>query len=96
MYDMPRKFNVAFDGGGAITTVADTNEIGFVAIRVSDGKNIEPGIYFRVELAGITGHQQFAKDAGILITRDQCVAVAAAIIRVFRRTAIGQIGNGRA
>jgi ferredoxin-nitrite reductase len=83
MYDMPRKFNVAFDGGGAITTVADTNDIGFVAVRVSDGKSVEPGIYFRIELAGVTGHQQFAKDAGIIITPDQCVAVAAAIIRVF-------------
>ena len=83
MYDLPRKFNVAFDGGGSITTVADTNDIGFVAVRVPEGKGVEPGIYFRVELAGITGHQQFAKDSGVLVTPGQCVAVAAAIIRVF-------------
>ena len=67
MYDLPRKFNVAFDGGGSITTVADTNDIGFVAVRVQKGKGVEPGIYFRVELAGITGHQQFAKDSGVLV-----------------------------
>src|SRR5262249_48539050 len=47
------------------------------------GKGVAPGIYFRVELAGITGHQQFATDAGALVKPDQSVAVAAAIIRVF-------------
>ena len=83
MYDLPRKFNIAFEGGGAISAVADTNDIGFMAVRVGEGKEVEPGIYFRVELAGITGHQQFAKDSGILVKPDQCVAVAAAIIRVF-------------
>src|ERR1700722_10559436 len=83
MYDLPRKFNVAFDGGGSVTTVADTNDIGFVSVRVPEGQGVEPGIYFRVELAGITGHQQFAKDSGVLVKPDQCVAVAAAIIRVF-------------
>jgi ferredoxin-nitrite reductase len=83
LYDLPRKFNVAFDGGGAISVVADTNDIGFVAVRVKEGKGAEPGIYFRVQLAGITGHQQFAKDSGVLVKPDECVAVAAAIIRVF-------------
>jgi ferredoxin-nitrite reductase len=83
MYDLPRKFNIAFEGGGSISAVADTNDIGFMAVRVGEGKEVEPGIYFRVELAGITGHQQFATDSGILVKPDQCVAVAAAIIRVF-------------
>ena len=83
MYDLPRKFNIAFEGGGAISAVADTNDIGFMAVRVGEGKEVEPGIYFRVELAGITGHQQFASDSGILVEPDQSVAVAAAIIRVF-------------
>ena len=83
MYDLPRKFNVAFDGGGSVTVVADTNDIGFVAVRVPEGKGVAPGTYFRVELAGITGHQQFATDAGVLVKPDQSVAVAAAIIRVF-------------
>jgi len=83
MYDLPRKFNIAFEGGGAISAVADTNDIGFMAVRVGEGKEVEPGVYFRVELAGITGHQQFAKDSGILIKPNECVAVAAAILRVF-------------
>jgi ferredoxin-nitrite reductase len=83
LYGIPRKFNVAFEGGGAIGTVADTNDIGFMAVRVPEGKGVEPGVYFRVQLAGITGHEQFAKDTGFIIRPNDSVAVAAAIIRVF-------------
>ena len=83
MYNIPRKFNVGFDGGGAISVVADTNDIGFVAVRVPEGKSVPPDVYFRVQLAGITGHSQFAADAGIVIKPEESVAVAAAIIRVF-------------
>jgi ferredoxin-nitrite reductase len=83
LYELPRKFNVAFDGGGAISVVADTNDIGFVAVRIGDGKSVPAGIYFRVLLCGITGHQQFASDSGLLLPPEQAVAVAAAMIRVF-------------
>lgn len=94
LYNLPRKFNVAFEGGGAIDTVADTNDIGFMAVKVAataqgqsiaDGSTaaIEPGAYFRVELAGITGHKQLALDSGIVVQPFQCVSVAAAMIRVF-------------
>ena len=83
MYGLPRKFNVAFDNGGAISVVADTNDIGFVATRVDEGRSIPTGIYFRVLLCGITGHKQFASDCGLLLRPEQTVAVAAAMIRVF-------------
>jgi ferredoxin-nitrite reductase len=83
MYELPRKFNVAFDNGGAISVVADTNDIGFVAVEVGEGRSIPAGIYFRVLLCGITGHRQFATDCGLLLRPDQTVAVAAAMIRVF-------------
>jgi ferredoxin-nitrite reductase len=83
MYELPRKFNVAFDNGGAISVVADTNDIGFVAVEVKEGRSIPPGIYFRVLLCGITGHRQFATDCGLLLRADETVAVAAAMIRVF-------------
>jgi ferredoxin-nitrite reductase len=88
MYGLPRKFNVAFDNGGAISVVADTNDIGFLAVRVTDtheatGEAIPPGIYFRVVLCGITGHKQFASDCGVLLRPYQTVSVAAAMIRVF-------------
>jgi len=80
---LPRKFNVAFDNGGAISVVADTNDIGFVATRVGEGRSIPAGVYFRVLLCGITGHKQFATDCGLLLHPEQTVAVAAAMIRVF-------------
>ena len=83
LYGLPRKFNVAFDNGGSISVVADTNDIGFVAVQVNEGKGIPPGVYFRVLLCGITGHKQFATDCGLLLRPDQTVAVAAAMIRVF-------------
>ena len=63
--------------------LADTNDIGFVAVLVTDGKSVPPGIYFRVLLCGITGHRQFATDCGLLLRPDQTVAVAAAMVRVF-------------
>ncbi len=99
LYDLPRKFNVAFEGGGSIDTVADTNDIGFMAVRVPGGTHagegvhladgtpvaVEPAIYFRVELCGITGHRQLAADCGILVRPGEAVAVAAAMIRVFSR-----------
>jgi len=83
MYELPRKFNVAFDNGGAISVVADTNDIGFIAVEVGAGRSVPAGIYFRVLLSGITGHRQFATDCGLLLHPDQAVAVAAAMIRVF-------------
>jgi ferredoxin-nitrite reductase len=86
MYGLPRKFNIAFDGGGAITAAADTNDVGFLAVRVGEGKGVDPGVYFRLELAGITGHQQFASDSGFLIRPQDCVAVGAAIVRAFAET----------
>lgn len=83
LYGLPRKFNVAFDSGGAVSVVADTNDIAFVAARVGQNRGVPEGVYFRVQLCGITGHRQFASDCGILLKPGQTVAVAAAMIRVF-------------
>ncbi|MBL4701947.1 MAG: hypothetical protein JKX85_11885, partial [Phycisphaeraceae bacterium] len=38
---------------------------------------------FRLELGGITGHLDFARDTGLILTPDQCIPVAMAILRVF-------------
>ena len=90
LYGLPRKFNIAFDGGGGISAAADTNDVGFMAVRVGEAAaqtaGVEPGVYFRLELAGITGHQQFAKDVGVLVGPKDCVALGAAILRVFNET----------
>lgn len=83
LFGLPRKFNIAFDDGGAISALADTNDLGFAAVRVPAGRTVPAGVYFRVLLCGITGHRQFATDCGLLLRPDQLVAVAAAMVRVF-------------
>ena len=91
LYGLPRKFNIAFDSGGSISAAADTNDIGFFAVRVTDRSlaaaptaEVEPGVYFRCEVGGITGHKDFARDTGILLKPSELVPVAAAMVRVFR------------
>ncbi|MBI5690203.1 MAG: NirA family protein [Verrucomicrobia bacterium] len=97
LYGLPRKFNVAFDNGGSLSVAADTNDIGFVAVRVTEKSlaaapqsenekqrtDIAPGTYFRVQLGGITGHKDFAQDTGLLVATSQAVALAVGMIRVF-------------
>ena len=83
LYGLPRKFNIAFDGGGSVASLEDTNDIGFSAVRVGEGRSVPPGIYFSVALGGITGHGDFAADLGVVVAPEQCVAVAIAIVRVF-------------
>jgi ferredoxin-nitrite reductase len=82
-FNLPRKFNVAFDGGGLIGSVEDTNDIGVKAVKVEGVENIAPGIYFRFKLGGATGHKAFAQDLGVLVAPDQVLKVVSAIIRVF-------------
>ena len=83
LYGLPRKFNIGFDNGGAVSVLADTNDIGLIAVKVGEGRDIPAGVYFRVLFCGITGHRQFATDCGLLLNPGQTVAVAAAMIRVF-------------
>lgn len=83
LYGLPRKFNVGFDGGGAIATLEDTNDIGFQAVRVAEGHGVPGGIYFRLALGGITGHRDFARDTGVVLPPGEATAVADAIVRVF-------------
>ncbi|WP_438483236.1 NirA family protein [Oleiharenicola lentus] len=98
LYGLPRKFNIAFDSGGAISSAVDTNDIGFFAVRITEKSlaalstveisnsksEIQPGIYFRTEVGGITGHKDFARDTGLLLKPSELVPVAAAMVRVFR------------
>ncbi|HVR34262.1 MAG TPA: NirA family protein [Methylomirabilota bacterium] len=85
-YDLPRKFNIAFDGGGRIGSVEDTNDIGLKAVKLDRpaGDN-QAGIYFRVALGGATGHQAFARDLGVLVPPGEVVKVTLALVRVFIR-----------
>jgi ferredoxin-nitrite reductase len=83
LYGIPRKFNVAFDGAGAIPVVEDTNDIGFQAVEVRDGFGIDSGVWFRLLLGGITGHRDFARDTGMIVKPADATRVADAIVRVF-------------
>jgi len=85
LYGLPRKFNVAFDGGGRLAVLEETNDIGFQAVRVLEAApgGVEPGIWFRLALGGITGHGDLARDVGIVLRPEECTEVADAIIRVF-------------
>jgi len=83
MFNLPRKFNVAFDGGGAVHTLEDTNDIGFQAVEVAEGAPVEAGVWYRLALGGITGHKDFARDTGVILRPDEAIKVADAIVRVF-------------
>ncbi len=83
LFGLPRKFNVAFDGGGVMPVLEETNDIGFQAVRVVEGAGIAPGLWMRLVLGGISGHKDLARDTGVVCRPDECDAVADAILRVF-------------
>lgn len=83
LFGLPRKFNVAFDGGGVIPVLEDTNDIAFTAVTVGAGAAVEPGVWFKLGIGGITGHEDFAKYGNVHVKPDEAVAVADAIVRVF-------------
>ncbi|MGO9006009.1 MAG: NirA family protein [Beijerinckiaceae bacterium] len=83
LYGLPRKFNVAFDGGGAIPTLEETNDIGFQAVDVLPGAAVPEGIYFRILLGGITGHKDIARQTGVVVVPSEATKVADAVVRVF-------------
>ena len=82
LYGLPRKFNVAFDGGGAIPTLEETNDISFTAVHVVDG-DTQPEVWFRLGLGGITGHKDFARPTGVFVKPADATSVADAIVRVY-------------
>ena len=76
-YDLPRKFNIAYDGGGLIGTVEDTNDIGVKAVKLGDE------ILFRIALGGATGHKAFARDLGVVVPPNEINNVIVAVLRVY-------------
>jgi ferredoxin-nitrite reductase len=76
-YDLPRKFNIAYDGGGLIGSVEDTNDIGVKAVKAGSD------IFFRIALGGATGHKAFANDLGVIVPPAEINKVVLAIVRVF-------------
>jgi ferredoxin-nitrite reductase len=83
LYGLPRKFNIAFDGGGLVPVLEDTNDIAFTAVPVVAGHGVAPGIYYRLALGGITGHRDFARGTGVVVAPADTTPVCDAILRVF-------------
>jgi ferredoxin-nitrite reductase len=50
-----------------------------------EGRRVEPGVWFRLLLGGITGHQDLARDTGIIVRPSEATKTADAIVRVFTR-----------
>lgn len=90
LFGLPRKFNVAFDGSGRISSLAETNDVSWHAVEVNSSESsndvqesLSTGIYFLLGLGGITGHGDFARPTNVLVAPADCVAVSEAILRVF-------------
>jgi ferredoxin-nitrite reductase len=83
LYGLPRKFNTAFDGAGAVPVLEDTNDIGYQAVELKDGFGLSPGVWFKLCLGGLTGHHSFAADTGVIVKPSEATRVADAVVRVF-------------
>jgi len=83
LYGLPRKFNIAFDGGGRVAVLEDTNDIALSAVEIADGFGVAPGVYFVLHLGGITGHRGFARPTGVIVPPDDAVRVCNAVVRAF-------------
>ncbi len=86
LYGLPRKFNIAFDGSGKISSLAETNDISFHAVVIDESAaddETPAGIYFLLGLGGITGHNDFARSTGVLCKPNECISICQAILRVF-------------
>ena len=77
LFGLPRKFNIAFDGGGRVAVLEDTNDIAFTAVQLPDG------VFYALALGGITGHRDFAKPSHVVVAPADTTAVCDAILRVF-------------
>lgn len=97
-YDLPRKFNVSFDGGGIVGVAEDTNDIGLRAIKIKKPPKNHPlydkvdgGVWFQLLLGGVTGHKAFAENCGAICKPQDAVDVISALVRVYIQN--GNRGN---
>lgn len=83
LHGVPRKFTVAFDGGGAVSALAESCDLGFRAVTVPPGEGVAPGVYFRLTLGGATSHARYARDAGVLVPPELCLDVVEQVLRIY-------------
>jgi ferredoxin-nitrite reductase len=77
LFALPRKFNISVAGGGAVEVLQETNDIALSAVAT------DAGLRFRLTLGGITGHRDFARGTGVVVTEAEIIPVCDAILRVF-------------
>ena len=77
LFGLPRKFNISVNGGGAVEVLEESNDIALAAVETAEG------VRFRLNLGGITGHRDFARETGVVVAEAEVVAVCDAILRVF-------------
>jgi ferredoxin-nitrite reductase len=80
---LPRKFTLAFDGGGSVSALAEACDLGFRAVTVPPGEGVESGVYFRLLLGGATSHARYARDAGVLVAPNQCLDVLEQVLLIY-------------
>lgn len=80
---LPRKFTVAFDGGGAISALPETSDLGFKAVLVPERAGVRAGVYFRMLIGGATSHKRYARDAGVIIPPERAVDVLEQVLRLY-------------
>ncbi|MFK7912358.1 MAG: NirA family protein [Pseudomonadales bacterium] len=80
---LPRKFNISFDNGGAVSAVSDSNDICFQAIQVCDEAPVPAGHYCRISVGGISGHGDLTRETGFVCTPEQTVLAGTAMLNVF-------------
>jgi ferredoxin-nitrite reductase len=80
---LPRKFALAFDGGGSLGAQPESCDLGFRAIRVQSHPQLPDGVYFRLLLGGATSHGRSARDAGVLVAPDRTLDVMEAVLQVY-------------
>lgn len=80
---LPRKFTIAFDGGGSVSALAEACDLGFRAVTVPPGESVPPGVYFRLLLGGATSHARYGRDAGVLVAPGQCVDVLEQVLHLY-------------
>ena len=76
-YDLPRKFNIAYDGGGLISSVEDTNDIGVKAVKadlqIDEKKSTAPSRSGDRRSDAVPRGTTRLGDGAILCSRSGCV-----------------------
>ncbi|MCC5845850.1 MAG: precorrin-3B synthase [Verrucomicrobia bacterium] len=84
LYNLPHKFNLAFDNGSHNGVFADKNDLSFVATRIPEGLSVPPGVYFRIFAGAKVTRGIRSKDAGVLVTERDVIKYATGIILLYK------------